>query len=223
MIRKPLKVPRLKALRIVLAAMAFLAFLAFFMEAKAGRELSRAHELLSLGAADEAEIHLFRAVNWYSPLGSSQKAIAELARLASNYAARGQDDEALRSYLRLRAAIVAARSFYMPQKRTLETANSNIARYLARQRLGKDADHEALARETARYGEIYAKAPSMNEGWYLVAVGGFLMWTLCGLAAIFRLFRADGQSAGVGLAKARTPLAGFVLGYALWIIGMAMA
>ncbi|MDR1314324.1 MAG: hypothetical protein LBQ12_11685 [Deltaproteobacteria bacterium] len=234
MIRKTSKPPRRALPKILGAALAFIAFLAFlaaFMEAKAGRELGAARLLASGGKPAEASVHYFRSLNWYSPLGSSQTAADELAELAASLESRGDDYGSYLAYLRLRAALNAARSFYFPRRDLLAAANAKIASYLARQKLG-DAGGEdgaagpaALERATAYFMAIYSDAPKTNEGWYLAAVGGFIAWTLSGALSIFRLFAPARQSNGLRrrIAAARGPLACFAAGYALWLAGMAFA
>ncbi|MDR1080037.1 MAG: hypothetical protein LBQ79_03515, partial [Deltaproteobacteria bacterium] len=117
-----------------------------------------------------------------------------------------------------------ARSFYTPRRDLLTLANSRIAAYLARTKLGNGADPSELERETARFTSIYNGAPATNEGWYLAAVGGFLMWTLGAVFSLFRIFKSGAAPGFKGkFSRARIPLACFVLGYALWLTGMFLA
>ncbi|MDR3153638.1 MAG: hypothetical protein LBW85_05030 [Deltaproteobacteria bacterium] len=206
------------------SALLFLAFLAVFMEVKASRELSLADALAARGLSADAAVHYFRSLNWYSPLGSSQNAAGRLAALGDSLEAAGDREGACLAFLRLRSALCAARSFYMPRRDLLELANGRIADCLARERLGPAAAPEDLRRERGRFLAIYSAAPVMNEGWYLAAAGGFLIWTLGGVLAVFRFFKAEPSLPFTRrLHAARAPSICFAAGYALWILGMAFA
>jgi hypothetical protein len=193
------------------------------MEVKAGRELSAARDLAAGGDASGAIVHYFRALNWYAPWGASQAAAGELYALGEGLAARGDREGAYLAFLRLRAGLNASRSFYRPRPELLDAANARVAEHLARERLGAGADPDALARQAALYLSLYRAAPAMNEGWYLAASGGFLMWTLGAVLALFRFFPQGDRPLARRLAAARAPLGCFALGYALWLLGMWLA
>jgi hypothetical protein len=216
-----LKSPWLKA---IVLALASVAFLAGFMEVKASLELGTARERQTAGDPRGAMLHYFRSLNWYSPLGASQTAADELWALGNALEDRGETELAYLAYVRLRSALNASRSFYMPRRDLVDQSSRRIASYLAHEMPDAAKTPEGLATNEEFFYRLYTENPRMNEGWYLAAVGGFLLWTLGGGLAIFRFFKADRTlPAARRLYAARVPAVCFLVGYALWLAGMMMA
>ncbi|MDR1166470.1 MAG: hypothetical protein LBO66_11520 [Deltaproteobacteria bacterium] len=209
----------------------FLAFMAAFMEIRASGELKKARAFQESGASEKAIVHYFRALNWYSPVGASASAAQELYDLSASLKSQGESAQAYLGFLRLRAALNAARSFYFPRADLLDASNRELSGYLASLKikearaLGTESALPAdfAENETERYYRIYSTYPVTHEGSLFAAVVGFLAWTLGGAWAIARFFRAgaEGLPLSARASLARRPLALFALGYIIWIVGMA--
>lgn len=208
------------------AGLLFLAAWAALMEVRAGAELKSARLALAGEQPDydKAVRHYFRALNWYSPAGSSQTAADEFLALALRLEERGSRREAFDALLKLRSALYAARSFYQPRRDILATADSLLAWHLAEQAVGYERPGRALdfLARVEFYYHLYS-APSLpHEGWALAAVAGFWLWAGGVLAFIFKVFgpRAVGLSLGPRLAGGRYALLTAGLGCSLWVVGL---
>ncbi|MDR2353622.1 MAG: hypothetical protein LBF22_10810 [Deltaproteobacteria bacterium] len=203
----------------------FFAFLLTFMEIKARSELNSAREQISNGNLQKGIIHYFQALNWYAPTGASQTAARELSTLAKDLNDAGKKTEAYHAYLRLRAGLIASRSFYLPNTDLIKEANIFLADYLARQKLGENASPTELKKETASFFTIYDSAPQTREFWKFIVVIGFFTWTLGGVKLIFLLFQKEFQDSpwGIRLNNAKHTLVIFCFGYMFWFFGMYLA
>jgi uncharacterized integral membrane protein len=211
------------SLKYVVPFLAFLVFLSLFMEFKAHERLAKAREAAGSKQFHEATVYYFQAINWYSPVGSSQSATAELLSLGESLNQAGQKELAYQSFLRLRSALNAARSFYFPKKEILGKANHAISLYLANKQLGDNFPPEDIESLTNTYFQLYQSTPVTNEGWYLAIVAGFLLWVLSAIKAIFTLFSGEQASLSTKVAKAKIPLVLFLFGYAVWLFAMGIA
>ncbi|MDR2351818.1 MAG: hypothetical protein LBF22_01425 [Deltaproteobacteria bacterium] len=210
-------------LKYIIPVLAFLLFLTVFMEIKAHERLNAAREALQTDQNDMAIICYFQAINWYSPVGSSQKAAEELHALAVKLKENGDDALAYQAFLRLRGALNAARSFYIPHKNLITSANTQISQRLAKLKLGESPDPKELERETERYFQIYQNSPVTNELWYLCVLIGFFLWTISALRGIFILFSGEKAPLSQKVKAAKIPIILFVSGYALWLFSMTKA
>jgi hypothetical protein len=203
----------------------YLVFLGFMMEFRAHVELEKARFSKSQGDLDSANRHYFQALNWYAPWGSSQRAAEELMAMAKDNMGRGLKQEAYQSLLRLRGSLLAARSFYVPRKDLIELSNSFISLYLAETRLGPGASREAIGAQGQIYLQLYSLEKLPKQSWYFFAILGFLLWICAGFWLICVLFGPNRKAGGVmaRLKIGRIPLAVFVYGYALWLVGMSVA
>jgi hypothetical protein len=196
------------------------------MEFRASKELKIAREFALKGNTPKAALHYFRALNFYSPIGSSQTAAKELYDLALDLDKKGQKKEAYLAFLRLRAALNASRSFYTPRKDLLDGANKQISAYLALLHQTEENDQNLNYDETYKYYySLYSKNPPANEFWYFLTVLGFLMWTLGAIKSIFKIFVPSKSTNTIlnKLKRAKIPLCIFILGYIMWILGMTNA
>jgi uncharacterized integral membrane protein len=211
------------SLKYVVPFLAFLVFLSLFMEVKAHERLTKAREAAESKQFHQAIVYYFQAINWYSPVGSSQSAAAELLSLGESLNQAGEKDLAYQSFLRLRSALNAARSFYFPKKEILGKANHAISLYLAEKKLGDNFPPEDIASMTNAYFQLYQSTPVTNEGWYLAIVAGFLLWILSAIKAIFTLFGGERASLSTKVAQAKIPIVLFFFGYAIWLYAMGIA
>ncbi|MDR1111561.1 MAG: hypothetical protein LBP92_12950 [Deltaproteobacteria bacterium] len=205
-------------------AAVYLIFLGTMMELRAHAELEKARLSIKHGDLDSGNRHYFQALNWYAPWGSSQRAADELMSLAKENMRHGFKQEAYQSLLRLRGGLLAARSFYVPRMDLIESANSLISLYLAEIRLGPGASHEAITARAQEYLQLYSVEKLPRQSWYFFAVLGFFLWVVAGFWVIYAIYgptRANGLR--MRLKMARIPMAIFVYGYALWIVGMSVA
>ncbi|MDR2443624.1 MAG: hypothetical protein LBE31_08905 [Deltaproteobacteria bacterium] len=205
------------------SVLAFLVFMGILTERRARSELELARAAVALGQFDSADRHYFQALNWYAPLGSSQKAAEELLALANNHLKEGRKPLALLSLLRLRSALIAARSFYLPRKDLLEKINPVIAQLLAENKLGHQAneqvlDGQALDAQAKAYLRLYTDLPPMDQKWPFLAVAGFLVWIGGAFEVIKIYFRSQVKFNSLVL-----PLVVFICGYCLWLISLTKA
>jgi hypothetical protein len=213
----------LKSLWYVVPAAAFLLFLAVFMEARAHERLSLARKALEAHDAGSAIVYYFQAINWYSPVGSSQTAADELSRLGENLSRKDNRELSYQAFLRLRSALNAARSFYFPRKGLLDKANREISLYLAELRTGQPLGAAETQKYANFYYRIYHSTPRTNEGWYLAVLAGFFLWTISAIRVIFRLFGGQNDKLRDRLFAARAPITLFFAGYLLWLVSMRIA
>lgn len=209
---------------VLAAAFIFLIFLIFFMEFRAAKELSKARNFRETGAVLTAARHYFQALNWYSPWGASQRAADELMDLGLENLKAGRKYEAYVCFLRLRGALIAARSFYLPRRAELEKINSLISLYLAESKLGPGATIEEIKNQAIIYHRLYSSSPDFSQGWYFVAISGFFIWVGAASRVLISFY---GPKRTLGwperLLKARLALLAFIVGYVLWVLGMALA
>jgi hypothetical protein len=206
------------------SALVFVVFLAALFERRAWDELSRARTMVAGGDFAGADRHYFQALNWYAPWGSSQKAAEELLALGLEHLKAGRKEEAFRSLLRLRSALIAARSFYQPRQDLLDTANPLIALSLAEKRLGPKASRQEVAEQAAFYQLLYSADNSPYQPWDFLVVFSFLLWAGAGFTFIFLHFQTRPPFAPPA-GKWKTtwiPLFVFIYGYATWIFSMSM-
>jgi hypothetical protein len=210
--------------KIALTIIIFLIFIIVYMEYNSKMELNHAREELSKGNFEDAAYGYFKSINYYSPIGSSQTAANELMDLGIKLENDGAEREAYLTFLRLRGAILASRSFYIPRKDLLRAANSHIANYLARLKEKENPNGFDLKAQRDYYYILYMNSPPSGEFWYFIAVGGFLLWTFSAIFAIFKIFsKKNFAPLALRIKPAKYPICLFFLGYALWLIGMAVA
>jgi hypothetical protein len=206
-----------------LAAGIFFLFFAIFMEVKAGRELGLARE--ALPKSEEAAVrHYFQAINWYAPWGSSQKAAEELWALAERRSNEGKGELAYQAFLRLRGALYAARSFYLPRKDILAACNGFLAGYLADKKI---AFHGGLGNRDelyARYHKIYGAAPDFSEFFAFLAVSSFLGWVFFFAKILFSFFGGGGKEPlKLKFERSQVFIVLFVVCYLAWVFSMTAA
>jgi hypothetical protein len=206
----------------------FLVFLAAFMEIRARGELKLAQSYAADRNHEKAILHYFQALNWYSPWGASQTAASELYLLGLSLKEKDESRLAYLAFLRLRAGLNAARSFYFPRKELIDTANRELAHYLAREKIKENPPPQTLTEDYGReqaefFYKLYANTPETYEAGLFLAVFGFFLWTIGCAKAIISLFREDNVSLEIKFHRARYSVSAFILGYIFWLLGMAYA
>jgi hypothetical protein len=202
----------------------YLIFLACLLEHRAGVELVRAREHRALENFTAADSHYFQALNWYLPWGSPQTAASELAEMAAENLEKGAGREAYQSLLRLRGALLAARSFYIPNKELVERANNAICLFLAAEKLGPAASRDEIREQAGVYYKLYSLDRTPGQSWYFLGVLGFLIWAASGFWFV-RVFFGRPTMEGVPVRRAfpLKPALFFIFGYVLWVVAMSMA
>jgi uncharacterized integral membrane protein len=193
------------------------------MEVKASDRLGQARSASQAQHFDSSIIFYFQAINWYSPIGSSQTAAQELFNLANQLKMDGNHELSYLAFLRLRSALNATRSFYFPHKDLIEQSNYEIASYLASKQLANIEDTAEKNQLTQHYFEIYQNSPQPNEGWYFAIVLGFLLWVISMVRCIFIYFNGERNPLKSKFLQARIPITLFIFGYALWLFAMGVA
>jgi hypothetical protein len=95
-------------------------------------ELREGERQLARGDRDAAVVHLRRAARWYAPFSPYHvHALDQLTQLAREAEQRGDTEGALAAYRSVRGAIMATRSFYIPERARLDRANQRIAALMA--------------------------------------------------------------------------------------------
>ncbi|HEX2676272.1 MAG TPA: hypothetical protein VHM19_06520 [Polyangiales bacterium] len=187
----------------------------------ARQELHEADALLAQSDLDGAIVHYRRAARWYAP-GSPYhvEALDRLAKLASEAEGRGEIDRALRAHRAVRAAIMATRSFYIPERERLRRANDRIAALMAEQPApGMDAgkSKDQIRRE---HLALLEHDPSPNVLWTCLLLLGFASWVSA--AFVFSVRAIDDQDHWVP-AEAKKWGTVIVLGFGLFVLGMTLA
>jgi hypothetical protein len=205
----------------------FLLFIAIFMEVKASQELDLARKALPQ-SGEKAIKHYFQALNWYAPWGSSQKAAEELLALANKYKSEGQTELAYSAFLRLRAALYAARSFYSPRRDILAVANEFLANYLADKKISlmSSPESEAVSRDDLylKYFRVYSAEVNFSEFFAFIVVLSFLGWVFFFVKALFALFgEKEKLTLKDKINRGKTPIVLFFACYLAWYFSMMLA
>lgn len=151
-------------------------------------ELAEADRAQLEGDRDAEILHLGRAARWRAPiLGHDEDARARLLSIGEDAVALGEagEHEALAAFRELRGALLATRTFDVPDREQLQLANERIAELMAGQerRFGRDRPDEPdprawhleqLSRDPGPVPWRGALAALAFVGW-LVATGGFVM------------------------------------------------
>jgi hypothetical protein len=208
---------------LVAVCVVYVAFLAGLMEHRARGELVQARDRKERGDLEAANRHYFQALNWYAPWGSSITAADELMALALDNLAAGRKSEAYHSLLRLRSALLADRSFFVPRLDLVELSGNIIALYLAESKLGAEAGQEAIIAQSRIYAELYSTRNLPQQRWLFLAVAGFLLWVAASFWFIKVFFGANFTAKiSYRFKKAVMPISLFVGSYVLWIYSMSI-
>ncbi len=185
------------------------------------KEFARGEAALKRQKIAEALSHYERAIKWYTPLSPSvSRAVARLWDIAVKAEQGGELGLALAAYRTLRASLYAIRSIYLPSSAWIPKCEARIARLMA---MGDEAAREGTATRSqavARYTAMLQRDTAPKIGWALVLELGFVGWITATAGFIWFGFTAHGSLGG-----RRALLWGglMVIGFAAWIVGMALA
>ena len=187
----------------------------------ARQELHEADALLAQSDVDGAIVHYRRAARWYAP-GSPYhvEALERLGQIAREAEAKTDIELALRAERAIRAAILATRSFYVPEQARLRSADEHIAMLMAEQPPpGMDAG-KSKAQLRAEHLALLEHDPSPSVLWTFVLLIGFASWVSA--AFVFSVRAIDEQDRWVP-EQAKKWGAVILVGFGLFVLGMALA
>lgn len=187
----------------------------------AREELREADALRAEQDLDGAIVHYRRAARWYAP-GSPYhvEALERLAVIGRDAEAKGDLELALRAQRAVRGSILSTRSFYVPEQARLRAADERIAALMAEQPPpGMDAGKpkDQIRRE---HLALLERDPGPSVLWTFVLLFGFVAWVSA--AFVFSMRAIDDQDRWV-VPEARKWGAVIVVGFALFVLGMALA
>jgi hypothetical protein len=187
----------------------------------AAAELREADRYRARGELEAAVVHYRRAARWYAP-GSPfhVQALSHLGAIGAQAEQRGDAELALSAYRAIRAAIMSARSFYVPEQARLRAADERIASLMAAQPappMDAGKSREQLRRE---HLALLEADTSPNVLWTLVLLFGFAAWV--GGAFAFTMRAIDAEDRFIPREALRWT-AVIVLGFGLFVLGMSLA
>jgi hypothetical protein len=204
------------------------ALVALLLAAFAARVVSSARAELELGTQaeaagdrDAAQVHYRRAARWYAP-GSPYhvKALSQLARIGAEAEAAGESERALSAYRAVRSSILAARSFYVPERARLDAADLRIAELMAAQPPPPMDAGKSRDQLRAEHLSLLKQDPDPNLFWTLVLLLGFVSWV--GGAFVLSVRGIDAEDRWVWR-EARLWGSVVVAGFGLFVLGLALA
>jgi hypothetical protein len=184
-------------------------------------ELTAARQAADEGNLDSAIAHYRRAARYYAP-GSPYHVVAlvQLEALGRAAEAAGDETRSLAAYRSIRGSILAARSFYVPERERLAAADRRIAALMADQPApGVDAG-KSKAQLYAEHLALLEASPDPNLLWTLVLLGGFAAFV--GAAFAFSVRAIDAEDRLVTASAVRWG-AVLVVGLGLFVLGLSLA
>lgn len=171
-------------------------------------ELVEAMQLDEAGEYQAAVTGYRRALRWYAPGNPYSRAAGEaLLRLAREAESRGDTELALSAYRELRAGIMATRGVTTPYSDLLERGGDRL---------------EVLGSNGGELGRSASRSPSPTpKPWLaLLALTGYALWVGSVLGFTQRAFDREDR---LIRSRALRWLAGFVIGFALFVAGLLFA
>jgi hypothetical protein len=184
-------------------------------------ELREGERQLARGDRDAAVVHLRRAARWYAPFSPYHvHALDQLTQLAREAEQRGDTEGALAAYRSVRGAIMATRSFYIPERARLDRANQRIAALMAELPApGIDAG-KTKAQIAREHLALLTAIPGPDNFWTCVLLAGFACWV--GSAFAFSVRAIDDEDRWVW-PEVRRWGGMIALGFGLFVLGMLFA
>lgn len=184
-------------------------------------ELAEGHRWQESGSVESAVTHYRRAARWYLPVNPyADEALDALDTIGVAAEAAGDPALALSAHRSIRAAIQASRSFYVPNRERLARADEHIASLMARVEV---PPVDAMRTEAERHDLHLAllredRDPSVL--WAFLALLGLGTWI--GAALLFAS-RAIDENDRIAPLEARRWGTMFVVGFCLFVLGLALA
>jgi tetratricopeptide (TPR) repeat protein len=208
-------------LRFALLGAALLAAFAVRVVTSAASELRAGDAYRANGQLEAAVVHYRRAARWYAP-GSPfhVTALSDLQAIGADAERRGDSELALSSYRAIRAAIMSARSFYVPERERLEAADERIAFLMAAlpaPPMDAGKSQERLRREHLALLRA-PRGPSLF--WSFVLLLGFAAWVGGAFAFSRRAIDDDDR-----FVRGEVMRWGAVIGvgFGLFVLGLSLA
>jgi hypothetical protein len=208
-------------LRIAVVIGVVLGVVALRVITSSAAELRAADQYRARGELESAVVHYRRAARWYAP-GSPfhVEALVKLGAIGEQ-AERGGDSElALSAYRAIRAAIMSARSFYVPERARLHAADERIASLMAALPPPPMDAGKSQAQLRDEHLALLRADPGPNVLWTVVLLIGFGAW-VCGAFA-FTLRAIDEQDRLIRREAVRWA-AVIAVGFGLFVLGMSLA
>jgi tetratricopeptide (TPR) repeat protein len=207
--------------RAALIAALLFAAIAVRVIAGAKAELEVAAKHAQEGDTDAALVHYRRAARWYAPMSPYHvHALAALGKIGADAEQQGDVERALAAYRAVRSAILSTRSFYVPEEARLNAANTRIAALMAGlppPQMDAGKSREQLERE---HLALLERDPDPKITWTVLLLLGFAAWVAGAFAFSMRAIDAEDRFVR---AEAMRWGAVIVVGFALFVLGMAMA
>ncbi len=185
----------------------------------AEREYNLANTLFAQNNLLEAMTHYERSIQWFLPgLSLQDRAAQGLWNVGEKYEAKSDTENALAAYRLLRGAFYSSRSFYTPGKTWIDRCNEKIATLMAGRPTSSEAEKtKTFAERRAENLKILSAEKSPRNPWAVLAVTGFFGWIACAVLFIMKAFTKTGKIQG---RPAVSWIAGFIVFYGLWILGL---
>lgn len=198
-----------------------LAVLALRVVTSAAGELKIADQYRQAGELAAAVVHYRRAARWYAP-GSPYhgQALAKLGALGKAAERAGDVGLALDAYRAIRGAIMATRSFHVPERQRLLAADERIASLMAELPRPPSDTGKSYAELRREHLTLLSADPGPQLGWTLLLLAGFVLW----VTAVFGFsMRAIDDADRFIPRAARRWGALIVVGFGLFVLGMSFA
>lgn len=211
--------------RLLIALVAFCSLVVLARVGATGLgEYRRAEQLQATGQLHEAAVHYGRALHMYLPLSPLPGKTADrLISLAEAACAQGNRDECRFCYEEVRSGFLAVRSFYQPGRETIELAEKRLGELMLADERGNWPDRtltEDRRREIIQ--AVLEKREDPKLAWVLVMALGYFAWLGGAGIGIWRGLPMDPQQP---IAWQQIKRFGGIslLGYLLWLLGVALA
>lgn len=173
-------------------------------------------------AWDETMDHYERAIKWYVPgVNYVRESIAQLWAIGERMEAEGESFYARKSYEKLRSALYAVRSTYLPFPEWVEKCNDKISSLMAREPpYSEDDKKKSFEQRKAEHYALLKKDYAPDVFWSIVVEIGFWGW----IGSVFGFIWFGMLESGALVRRRALAWSGlFVVCYALWIVGLLNA
>lgn len=179
---------------LVLVALVVLVPLSIRVAWEGSAELEKAEAAAATSRVDDEVVHLGRAARWRLPLaGHDEVALARLMELGLAHEDAGERDQALVAYREARRAVLATRSFGLPDEETFHRANERIAALMAAQERDLGMDLSGEADQEHYHLALLEEVPGPNRTRSGFAALCFLAWLIATAGFVMRGLDAQGR------------------------------
>lgn len=184
-------------------------------------ELDRANALREGGNNELALDHYRRAATWTFPGNvRARQALQALLEIGAEAEARGESPLALAAFRSVHAAVMSTRSFYEPNADLREVADAHIARLMSTGVTPPMDAHLSVEEREQTYLAMLRANRDVSLLWAWVALLGFAAWVT---AAWLFASRAIDTKHAIIAPEARRWMTLFVVGFGLFVLGLALA